>query len=38
MTRGLTLIPTDHDGVLFDVDEHPANAPRLPGSCQAEPD
>lgn len=38
MTRGLTLIPTDDDGVLFDVDEPPADAPRLPGSRQAEPD
>ena len=38
MTHGLTLIPTDDHGVLFDVDEPPANAPRLPGSCQAEPD
>ncbi|MDP1737382.1 MAG: nucleotidyltransferase family protein [Caulobacter sp.] len=38
MTHGLTLIPTDDDGVLFDVDEPQADAPRSPGSCQAEPD
>ena len=38
MTHGLTLVPTGDDGVLFDVDERDANAPRLPGSCEAEPD